>query len=166
MTEFQIIEAKEEDVRNISEIYVENWKQIYGPLFPDSDIEKMTIQQEMKIWSDFSTVKHNKINIIYVNNKAAGFIAISPDKYVGNTVYVDSLHISKKFRRLGLGTFLLESVLKEAQKKLENVSICIIKGNDGARNLYVKLGAEHYLNFEDKLNGISTQSEKLLWSLE
>lgn len=62
-----------------------------------------------------------KINIIKVNNKVAGFIAISPDKYVGNTVYVDSLHISKKFRVLGLGTFLLELVLKGAKKKLKNV---------------------------------------------
>ncbi|MGW7811140.1 GNAT family N-acetyltransferase [Staphylococcus xylosus] len=166
MTEFQIIRAIEDDMKSISEIYVENWKQTYGPLFPNSDIEKMTIQQGMQIWSDFFIIKHNTINIIKVNNKVAGFIAISPDKYVGNTIYVDSLHISKESRGLGLGTFLLEAVLKEAKSKIKNVTICIIKGNNGARNLYVKLGAEHYLNFEDNLNGITTHSEKLLWSLE
>ena len=41
----------------------------------------------------------------------------------------------------------------------EKMSICIVKGNDNAGNLYRKLGARHYKDFTGKMS----HSEKLLW---
>lgn len=67
-------------------------------------------------------------------------------------------------RGLGVGTLLLKEILANANSTNQNVSICIIKGNDSARRLYMKLRAKHHLDFEDNINNIITQSEKLLWN--
>ena len=43
------------------------------------------------------------------------------------------------------------------------MSVCIVRGNDGARRLYEKLGAVHLVYFEDDFCGTVSHSEKLIW---
>ena len=164
MNKFKIIEARKEYIETIAEIYIGNWKETYAPLLTNSGIEKLTIDYGMQTWKDFLKKRYSKINVVKIKGETVGFIATSPDININETIYVDSLHVSKKARGLGVGTLLLKEILANANSTNQNVSICIIKGNDSARRLYMKLRAKHHLDFEDNINNIITQSEKLLWN--
>ncbi len=43
------------------------------------------------------------------------------------------------------------------------MSICIVKGNDNAKNIYERLGAVHYKDFIDDFGGTKSNSQKLIW---
>ena len=45
------------------------------------------------------------------------------------------------------------------------MGVCIVKGNDHARELYTKLGAEHYQDKVDDFTGETSYSEILVWNL-
>ena len=64
----------------------------------------------------------------------------------------------------GIGTAFIKTMMKYAvENSYSKMSVCIIKGNDNAGNLYKKLGAKHLLDFEDDFCGTVSHSEKLLW---
>ena len=93
-----------------------------------------------------------------------GFIAGRPDPELARTWYLDSLHISEESRGKGVGSALIRTAGSYAAENLyENMSICIVRGNDRAGNLYQNLGAVHYKYFEDSFMGSPSRSEKLLW---
>ena len=43
------------------------------------------------------------------------------------------------------------------------MSVCIVRGNERAGDLYRRLGAVHFLYFEDSFGDERFASEKLVW---
>ena len=114
-----------------------------------------------------------EIGALYVANHRETYRGLLSPAYIDslteeadrdNTRYLDSLHVSPAARGKGVGTALLRAVGRRA---LENgyaaMSVCIVRGNDRAGDLYRSLGAEHLKYFEDDFCGTVSQSEKLIW---
>ena len=107
---------------------------------------------------------HNIFVAYDEQNHFLGFLAYKPDNEIKQCLYVDSLHVLQKSRGKGVGTKLLQYIFQYAiDRKYNNISICIVKGNDNARKLYTKLGAVHYKDFIDDFDGTKSNSEKLIW---
>ncbi|MFR5170802.1 MAG: GNAT family N-acetyltransferase [Clostridium paraputrificum] len=93
-----------------------------------------------------------------------GFSACKEDEELKNCLYLDSLHVSEISREKGVGTKLINTVGNYAYiKGYENMSICIVKGNDKAKGLYEKMGAKYYKDFIDYFGNTQSNSEKLIW---
>ena len=103
--------------------------------------------------------------VAYEGNSFLGFAAGMPDPEVGQTWYLESLHIAEDSRGKGVGTALIQAVAKHAfDHGYEKMSVCIVRGNDRAASLYQRLGAEHHSFFLDDFNGTPSSSEKLMWN--
>ena len=91
-------------------------------------------------------------------------MASKKDDEIENCWYLDSLHINKACRGKGIGTKLIKKVGQYAMHQgYEHMSICIVKGNDNAKNIYERLGAVHYKDFIDDFGGTKLNSQKLIW---
>ena len=44
------------------------------------------------------------------------------------------------------------------------MSICVVRGNESAKSLYLRLGAKPYMTFEDNFGDTKANSEKLIWN--
>lgn len=152
------------DLDRIAEIYVKNHTETYRGLLPDDYFESLTLDYAKEKWRTYLSSVGKKIWVVYSEDEFLGFTAGMKDERLADTWYLDSLHITGKARGKGIGTALIKTMMKYAvENSYSKMSVCIVKGNNNARNLYRKLGAKHLLDFEDDFCGTVSHSEKLLW---
>ena len=152
--------ADKTDISHIAETYVHNHRTTYKNLLPAEYFETLTPEYAVKKWREYIADGNNRVWVAEDESGFLGFAASMPDEELYNVWYLDSLHVCEKARGKGVGTALIKTVGKYAlDNGYEKMSICIVKGNDKAGDLYRKLGARHYKDFTGKMS----HSEKLLW---
>lgn len=156
--------AASSDIEKIAELYVKNHRETYKGLLSDDYFESLTSDYAKEKWSAYLRNTCSKIWVAYNAEEFLGFAAGTEDANLANTWYLDSLHITENARGKGIGTTLIKAMMNYAAEiGYSKMSVCIVKGNDNAGNLYNKLGAKHYLDFEDDFCATVSHSEKLLW---
>ena len=153
-----------DDLDQITHLYFQNHIITYKGLLPDEYISNLSLDNCRLKWSQFLCDPESRIWVALDEKMFLGFIAGRPDPELARTWYLDSLHVSEESRGKGVGSALIRTAGSYAAENLyENMSICIVRGNDRAGNLYQNLGAVHYKYFEDSFMGSPSRSEKLLW---
>jgi len=156
--------ATSKDISAIANLLISNWKQSYRGLLPDIFLDKLDLDYGIQKWQSFIAKEDHHIYVAYERDVFLGFGAFYDDSEINNCLYIASLHVSEASRGKGIGTRLIAKIKDDAlQNEYNQMSICIITGNDGAKNLYTKLGAQHYKFFVDDIDGTATESEKLVW---
>ncbi|MFD2254270.1 GNAT family N-acetyltransferase [Lactococcus formosensis subsp. bovis] len=155
--------ANQADLEEVAHINVNNWQVTYENILPQSYLESLEYRAFQRKWERFIVQPSQELLVKELENKVAGFIAFSESKDWSDNLYIDSLHISQKFQRKGVGTQLLLQVLQQAKEDKKTVTIAILKNNENARKLYTKLGAVHLKDFSDKFGDVTTDSELLIW---
>ena len=73
-----------------------------------------------------------------VGDKALGFLNYS---VIYDRMEIDNIEVKEKYRNKGIGTKLMEYIVKEAQnKKLMNITLEVRESNVIAQKLYIKMG--------------------------
>ena len=158
--------AASSDLEKIAEVYVKNHTETYRGLLSDDYFERLTLEYAKEKWNAYLYSTDKKMWVAYREDEFLGFTAGTKDEHLADTWYLASLHITEKARGKGVGTALIQTMMKDAvENSYSRMSVCIVKGNDAAGNLYKKLGAKHWLDFEDDFCGTVSHSEKLLWDL-
>lgn len=154
------------DIENIAELYISNWKSTYKDILPSEYLDQLTVQYGIDKWSEFLEKDEHRIFVAYDDETFLGFGACSPDNEIEDCLYMDSLHICPESQGKGIGTKLTQRIRDYAlDNGYTKMSVCIVRGNDSARDLYLKLGADHYSYFTDDFDGTKSNSEKLLWHI-
>ncbi|MBR3817500.1 MAG: GNAT family N-acetyltransferase [Clostridia bacterium] len=152
------------DICSIAELYISNHKSTYRGLVSDEYLDNLTVDSAVIKWSEYLSDKKNRIWVAFENDTFLGFLASMPDSMSEKIWYLDSLHICEGSRGKGIGSALIKTVGRYALKNgYDKMSVCVVKGNDSAKKLYIKLGARPLLSFEDKFDNSRVNSEKLLW---
>lgn len=150
---------------DIAKLYVHNHKTTYKGLLSDEYLNSLTVEGAKVRWSDYLNKDNNRIWAAFDEAVFLGFAAGTEDAEIENTWYLDSLHVSENARGKGVGTALVKTVGRyAAENGYEAMSICVVKGNANAKNLYIKLGAGPYKQFKDDFGNAVSNSEKLLWT--
>lgn len=152
----------DKDLKKISQINVENWESTYKGILSEDILLQVNEYKMREKWLNFFKREDTQILVAKCNNFIAGFIAVSLDKEIEDTLYIDSLHVDNNYRGKGIGTALLSAIFNKSENK--NYSICVFTDNKKARDLYIRLGAVHLKYFTDNFYGFPTSSEKLIWN--
>ena len=156
--------ASGEDILNIGELYAANHRRTYRNLLPDSYTNGLTAEYGVRKWTDFLNAEGTRVWVACEEGHFLGFAAGTQDRELENVWYLDSLHVDPEARGRGVGTALIRTMGRYAQENgYSGMSICIVKGNDRAGDLYRKLGAAHWKDFEDSFGETVFSAEKLLW---
>ena len=136
------------DVENIAKLYISNWKETYKDLLSKDFLESLNEEHATNKWFKYIE-EGNSIFVVYDEEEFLGFVASKKD----------DPPIS-----FCIGTKLIKKVGQYAMHQgYEHMSICIVKGNDNAKNIYERLGAVHYKDFIDDFGGTKSNSQKLIW---
>ena len=105
-----------------------------------ADIEKSVFADP---WSENAISESmnatTKFFVAQIGNKIAGYMGLSA---VCGEGYVTNVATLKEFRRRGVGTALLDYVIKNEQENLEFISLEVRISNEKAISLYKKFGFE------------------------
>lgn len=155
--------AIKEDLDSIAKLYVHNHKTTYRGLLSEEYLSSLTVDGAKKRWETYLS-ENNRIWVAYESDIFLGFAAGKEDNELKDTWYLDSLHVSENARGRGIGTQLILVMGRyAADNGFKSMSICVVKGNDTAKSLYLRLGAKPYKEFEDSFGKTHSNSEKLIW---
>lgn len=159
--------AQESDFLQISQLYVENWRETYQGLLPQHYLDDLSVAAKTEEWHAYCQMAGQGIFVaVDEGNQILGFAAWKPYHRVDDCIYLDSLHVRKAYRGQGIGTTLVKEVCRQGvDEHYGKMGVCVVKGNDEARELYVRLGAEHLRDKVDDFTGETTYSEILLWEI-
>ena len=156
--------AVENDLESIAKLYVHNHKTTYRDLLSEKYLNSLTVDGAKSRWRKYLD-DNNKIWVAYESDVFLGFTAGKEDEEIKDTWYLDSLHVSENARGRGIGTELIRTMgIYAVENGYKAMSICVVKGNESAKNLYLRLGAEPYNSFDDSFGNSRTNSEKLIWN--
>ena len=153
------------DIDNVAALWLSNWQSTYRGLLPDDFLNSLQFEDGCANWTKYISVPENRIYAAFDGDGFLGFAACEPDCELRDCLYLHSLHVAEQVRGRGVGTQLISRVWQRAvELRCSGLSICVVRGNEKARRLYVCLGAEHYKYFTDSSDGVQCQSEKLIWT--
>ena len=157
--------AETKDLENIADLYVRNHKSTYRGLLSDDYLDALTTASARAKWEEKMSAKDARLLVAEREGEFLGFAAVMPDPELEQTLYLESLHVAESARGKGVGTALIRACAQLAEKDgFQKMSVCIVRGNHSAGDLYRRLGAEHHSFFEDDFGGTVSSSEKLVWS--
>ena len=156
--------AEERDLKRISKMYVENWKATYVGLVNQEFLDALNVPDTIKKWKTYIGKDNHGIYVAEKDEKIMGFAAFRPETNIENCLYLDSLHVSKCSRKLGIGSILINQIAKRtAEVGFSKMNISIVSGNERARRLYVNNGAVHYEFEKIDFCGKPSNVEYLMW---
>ena len=138
--------VRKEDINQVAEIRVEGWKKAYQGIIDYEYLEKMNINENIKIFTER-----------YYNNKEKFIVAEIDSKVVGFTRYIDNntlspetkevdcellaLYVLLEMKRKGIGKKLFEYVKKEfINLNKKKMILWCLKENYDSRKFYEKVG--------------------------
>ena len=128
--EYTIREAIAEDLEVLDRIYTENMKGYVERVYHWND----NLFRDRFIAQDYQVIESQK--------QLIGFIKLVTSE---NDIYLAEIQINRKYQRQGIGTNLIQSIIKQVQLQNKTLWLKIVKGNP-AENLYKRLG---FIVFEE-----------------
>ncbi|MHC9537122.1 GNAT family N-acetyltransferase [Dellaglioa sp. BT-FLS60] len=155
MTNHRIQLINLDQLTKLQAISRETFSDTFGQDNTPDDLEKyLTNAYGTKQLSNEIQQPTTAFYFIYVENQVAGYLKLNWDgtqseDYGLNTLEVERIYISSNFKRLGLGTELINQVLITAQQQQKDtIWLGVWENNQAARHFYTKLGfkeiGEHF----------------------
>lgn len=168
-TTYEIQLAEEKHVPLITDLYIRSWRRAYKGLLNQAYLDGLSYEEKFKKWSEYIRKPGQGVFLAMEGEKMLGFVTFMPYHpyyQIENCFYLDSLHVEPECQGQGIGTALIERVLAEARKEgFPQMGICVVRGNETALNLYLKMGAEHMAVREETFTGELSYADLLLWKL-
>ena len=117
----EIRKANTNDIDNIADLYVSNWRETYRGLVSDGYLDGMTHEYAVSKWKDHVCAPDKMILAAYEGGRFAGFAVCDPDMEIADCLFLASLHIAPEFRSKGIGSALIKECLKQAGGSLRGL---------------------------------------------
>lgn len=92
--------------------------------------------------------KPDEVRIITVDGADVGWIQVSE---ADGEIHLDQLHLTERFRDLGIGTKLIKQTMEKAKEQNRPLRLSFVRGNRAAA-LYERLGFRHVGSDETKIH--------------
>ena len=156
--------AAESDLPAIAALYLQNHRTVYRGLLSEDYLSGLSPDVCLEKWGAALCQGDERVWIAREGDALLGFAAGLPDAELPRTWYLESLHVARTARGNGVGTALIRHAARAAAAEgYERMSVCIVRGNERAGELYRRLGAVHHTYFEDSFGDERFASEKLVW---
>ena len=93
-------------------------------------------EKELREWVSKGLIPTRKTTVAILENYVIGVVALIEEE---NIIWIDQMYIDPKYVNNGIGTFMLNNVIKSASKP---VRLFTFQENSGARRLYERHGFE------------------------
>lgn len=134
------------DLENIATLHAQSWQQNNRGILDDHFLDKLVHASRLKVWTERFANPINNQHIITAkdNGVLCGFTCLFDGKRSEYGVYLDSLHISKNWKRKGIGRQLmvLAGQWVAAQYPNQGMHLLVLAQNTPAIGFYERIGGK------------------------
>ena len=136
-----IRQAREEDVRQIAEILVEDWKTAYRGIMDDDFLDAMNVEQRYEI----EARRYNEYMVAAEGQEILGYSWNMLTDEEDADCEVVALYVRYSKRNNGIGRALLQDAMDTFRKAgRKRMIIWCLKDNHESRKFYEKMGGKEY----------------------
>ncbi len=140
--------VKREDLRAISEIIVDSWKEAYKGIIDDEYLESLNAEKNyQRMLEDYT---EDGFAVAELNNQVVGFCRYTLENKFSKTCSdidgeICAIYVKPELKRNGIGRNLFEYVFSEFRKNgNKNIILWCLKENYPSRAFYDKMGGILY----------------------
>ena len=141
----QFVKAKEQDAFNLARIKKSCWEQTYKNIYDNEDIESFDFENHAHKFLNQINSLHESLYVITYKGRQVGYFNYGKarhtpiEKYV-NIPCVNSLYILKEYQHKGIGSKVLNFVMKQLKNQSKFMFLCCNAYNEKAKKFYTKMG--------------------------
>lgn len=164
--DYEIRLATQDDIEQIANLYIKSWHRTYTGMLSQDYLDSLDVHDVSNRWGEYIKEPSHGIFVACGDKKVLGFGAFKPYHRIEDCIYIESLHVDKAYHKKGIGSSIINTIRTVGiEENYGQMAVCLVKGNDEARKLYIKLGASHYRDKVDDFTGEISYSEILTWNL-
>jgi ribosomal protein S18 acetylase RimI-like enzyme len=139
-------EAHKSDYKNIAHLHAKSWQENYRGVFSDHFLDVEVLPERRAVWKErcLRPQENQYIVISEEDGILIGFCCAYIDESNRYGSYLDNLHVSTKANGKGLGTMLMQSLVREIRSRstLDALYLWVLDSNHIAINFYDKLSGQ------------------------
>ena len=155
--------AEKEDVKQISEILVEDWKKTYRGIIDDAFLDSMSVDERY----DIEIKRYQKYIVAVDGNEILGYAWLEMTEDKTADCEIIALYVRYSKRKMGIGKLLLQSAMSyfrgAGRKKM---IIWCLKENYESRKFYEKAGGKEFRTGFHNWGGKNYDMLSYLYDLE
>ncbi|KKI92035.1 GCN5 family acetyltransferase [Bacillus sp. SA1-12] len=162
----EIRKASKEDIKVVSRVYVDSWKNTYRGLVPDEYLDTLSYEEAETKWIAFLNNESEPFIFIAINDdgKMIGFASgqrIDEENFDGELY---SLYLLKEARGLGIGRLLVSATAKHLiEKGIYSMMVWVMKQNKSGLGFYERMGGKEYTNRTSMFGGTTVEDVAYGW---
>ena len=161
--EIIVRKAEKEDVRQIAEICVEDWKTAYRGIIDDAFLDSMSVDKRYEIEKN----RYQDFIVAADANRILGYAWLQTAEDGAADCEIVALYVRYSYRKNGIGKLLLQYAIAQfkASGKKRMIIWCL-KENDESRRFYEKTGGKEFQISSHNWGGKDYDMISYLYDLE
>ena len=158
-----LIDKKSEEIKAISEIYIDSWRITYDGFVSDSYLKSLNYHDAEKKWTEFLSDTNNFIFVAKENNQVIGFVAgCIDDENSEGELY--ALYVDPALKNTGIGSKLLDKFFEHMKENnITSIIVWAMSKNKNAISYYKHKGAVEYNHRMNSFDGEVVEDTALIW---
>ena len=162
----EIRKASKEDIKGVSRVYVDSWRNTYRGLVPDDYLDTLSYEEAEKKWMDF--LNYEREPFIYIAfNDAGRMIGFASGKSIDEENFdgeLYSLYVLQETRGLGIGRQLVSSIAKHFKEEgIHSMMVWVMKKNKSGLGFYERMGGNEYIHRTSMFGGTIVEDVAYGW---
>lgn len=158
--------AKDDDIKSIATLHVDNWKNSYKGIFPSDYLAGLNYNEAEKEWIKYLEQEDALIYIAASEEDIVnGFAACKMDTETPCSGHLYSLHVSQPNRGQGIGKQLILAAANHFQsRQINSMNLWAVETNEHAISIYNHLGAKVYKHEIRYFDWVPVRQIGLIWN--
>lgn len=159
--------ASKEDIKGVSRVYVDSWRNTYRGLVPNDYLDALSYEEVEKKWIDF--LNNENESFIYVAiNDTAKIIGFASGKSIDQKSFdgeLYSLYLLQECRRLGVGRQLVSAIAKHFKEKgIYSMIVWVMRQNKSGLGFYERMGGKEFNHRTSTFEGTVVEDVAYGWN--
>lgn len=137
----RIRRALVEDATPIATVHVQSWRETYGGIVPQSEIESRTLSQRETLWQSVIVERPRDVYVAETLGRIVGFACIGRTREpLATDVELYSIYVLASEHGRGIGRALFHAVMQEAKGRGHRTMGLWVLADNRASGFYERLG--------------------------
>lgn len=139
--------AQAHEYSALAKIHIDSWQKNYRQELTPHYLNEIAPSERLSIWQQRlqSPQKNQRVFVAESNNAIIGFACVFLDEHPTWGAYLDNLHVVAPFQAQGVGSALLNKVLRLCRQQPVTQGLCLLvnQSNHRAQKFYLTHGARN-----------------------
>lgn len=160
----KVRKAKQEDIRKLKDVAEKSYHDSYDGVLEEETIDKVLEDRYSK--EGLKEIITSDESILIVAEEDKSIVGFAYASWINADAELESIYILPEYQSQGIGTKMLNLIIRELPKQVKSVGVGAIKQNEDAKYFYISNGFEEKEEVMEDFYGEKAKCKTFVKKLE